>query len=153
MSLGSDYESAVRSGNTPLANYLAQMLAANAGINIAANQVEAAPASFFSSNSAPSAGGDSGGFWGGLGKFPLLPVLPGLTPDNIGSVIKGAGDVAKGLSGAASGASSAIKFITDIPRVATTLLGLILVIAGIFALTRGPTVNIVTRAVTGAVTS
>lgn len=146
MSLGSDYEDAVRGGNTPLANYLAQMLAANAGINIAANQVEAAPASFFpDKNTTPSAGGD-GGFWGGLGKFPLLPGLPGLTPDAIGSVIGGVGDAAKG-------AGSAISFITDIPRVATTILGLILVIAGIFALTRGPAVNIVSNAVSKAVTS
>lgn len=48
---------------------------------------------------------------------------------------------------------AALAFITDIPRVATTLLGLILVIAGIFALTKGPAVNIVTSAVRGAVTS
>lgn len=53
----------------------------------------------------------------------------------------------------AEAASSALDFITDIPRVATTLLGLILIIAGIFALTRGPAVQIVTSAVKEAATS
>lgn len=48
---------------------------------------------------------------------------------------------------------AALAFITDIPRVATTALGLILIIAGIFALTKGPAVNIVTGAVRNAVTS
>jgi hypothetical protein len=57
------------------------------------------------------------------------------------------------LSAATSTTSSALAFITDIPRVVTTLLGLVLIIAGIFALSRGPAVNIVSSAVREAATS
>ena len=67
----------------------------------------------------------------------------GLNPNTPGS----------GLAGLAKGASGAISFITDIPRVTTTLLGLILIIAGIFALSKGPAVNIVASAVKDAATS
>lgn len=45
--------------------------------------------------------------------------------------------------GPAAGIAAGLAFITDIPRVATTLLGLILIIAGVFALSRGPAVQIV----------
>lgn len=58
-----------------------------------------------------------------------------------------------GVMGAVSSAKAGLAFITDIPRVTTTLLGLILIIAGIFALSRGPAVNIVSSAVRGAVVS
>lgn len=58
-----------------------------------------------------------------------------------------------GLGQAIGATSSALAFITDIPRVVTTLLGLILIIAGIFALAKGPAVNIVSSAVREAATS
>lgn len=50
-------------------------------------------------------------------------------------------------------AASAIAFITDIPRVTTALIGIVLIIAGIFALTRGPAVQIVTTAARETLTS
>lgn len=52
-----------------------------------------------------------------------------------------------------SGIGGALSFITDIPRVTTTLLGLILIIAGIFALAHGPAVQIVSGNIKEAVTS
>jgi len=67
----------------------------------------------------------------------------GLNPNTPGS----------GLAGTAASIKSGLSFITDIPRVATTLLGLILIIAGIFALSKGPAVQIVGSAVKDAVTS
>jgi hypothetical protein len=58
-----------------------------------------------------------------------------------------------GLGKTIDATSAAVSFITDIPRVVTTLLGLVLIIAGIFALARGPAVNIVASAVREAATS
>lgn len=56
-----------------------------------------------------------------------------------------------GGGGAAAGA--AWDFITDIPRVVTTVLGIILIIAGIFALTKGPVVNVVGNVARESLTS
>lgn len=61
-------------------------------------------------------------------------------------------DLKKG-AGPVSSLTSAFDFITDIPRVATTLLGLILIIAGIFALSRGPVINIAANAIKTAATT
>lgn len=57
------------------------------------------------------------------------------------------------VSGGAGAATGALAFITDVPRVATTVLGFILIIAGIFALSRGPVVQVVSSSVREAVTS
>lgn len=57
------------------------------------------------------------------------------------------------VSTAASSTGAALAFITDIPRVVTTLLGLILIIAGIFALSKGPVVSVVSSAAQTALTS
>lgn len=164
MALVDDYEAAVRSGNTKTANYLAQILASGAGININANQVEAAPSSMLpGAQSAPSSG-----FWGGLswgsaldaigqGFLHPLDTVTGHNTAQMNTDAKsGKGpvsDVVGAVTDVVSGTSSAVKFITDIPRVATTLLGLILIIAGIFALSRGPAVQIVGGAIKEAVVS
>lgn len=142
MSLVDDYESAVRGGNAPVANYLAQMLASQAGININANQVTAAPASLLPK--APSTSNTS--FFGGIGNAinnatntlmgPLLGNVGTPLGGGVGAVVNHAGDIV-------NSTDKAVKFITDIPRVATTLLGLILIIAGVFALAKGPAVQIV----------
>lgn len=95
----------------------------------------------------------SGGFfsniWKGIGTVDkFLPSLGKLdsglnmNPNDKGNIVESVGD-------AVSGTSAALKFISDIPRVTTTLLGLILIIAGIFALAKGPAVNIVSNAVSG----
>ncbi len=82
------------------------------------------------------------------------------TADVIGNATKGANYVAGGAAQAvttagdvASGTVSLLKIITDIPRMTTMALGLILIIAGIFALARGPAVQIVTGAAKEALTS
>ncbi len=80
--------------------------------------------------------------------FGEIPVI-GAVNNALGST----GNPKSVLSGGLSATGSALSFITDIPRVATTLLGLILIIAGIFALTKGPVVNIVSSAVREAATS
>lgn len=56
----------------------------------------------------------------------------------------------------ASGLDAIGKFFTaisDVPRDATVIIGLALIIIGVFALSKGPAVNIVSSAVRGAVTS
>lgn len=171
MSLGSLYEDAVNSGDTAMANYYAKMLAANAGININTNDVTAATPGMLAGNS-NSVSLDIGNL------FPDSSGTPSVIPSaSQGSTYVGAFtntllhplDTLKGFfdpkqAAANAGADnsmgvkvdstrSAISFITDIPRVATTLLGLILIIAGIFALSKGPAVNIVSSAVREAVTS
>lgn len=137
MALVDDYENAVRN-NSPTKDYLAQMIATSAGININANQVTAAPASMLK---APQSG-----FFKGIGDAinnatdtlmsPLLGKLGSPLGGGVGTVVKTAGDIV-------NPTGKAIKFITDIPRVVTTLLGLILIIAGIFALAKGPAVQII----------
>ena len=155
MALGDDYLAAVRSGNKPYANYLAQMLAAQAGININANTVEAAPLSVLQP---------------GIGALPALPPLPGqATGGGLPDLSTAADAILQGImhpwdtiTGANAGTkpppivsstTAALNFITDIGRVTTTVLGLILIIAGIFALARGPAVQIVGGALREAATS
>lgn len=155
MALVDDYEALVRSGSNPqYANYLAKILASGAGININANDVTAAPANMLPDNSHAPASGQ--GFWGGLteggdailqGFLHPLDTFTGANHSQMNADLKsgkgGVSEVIGAVSDAVSGTSAALKFITDIPRVATTLLGLILIIAGIFALSRGPAVQIV----------
>jgi len=159
LSLGDEYEAAVRSGNTQYANYLAQALAAQAGININTNQVTAAPANMlpqYSNNSSPSVS---------LG-IPQGFLDPGQGPaDNpnalnwsnaIGAIVQGfttnpfttffgnkdeqnAQAAAKGaaIGSAADSVASVgtlLKIVTDVPRMVTIFIGLILLIAGLFLL-------------------
>lgn len=167
MSLGDEYEALVRSGSNPqYANYLAKILAANAGIDINANSVTAALPSQLPNRSGSSA--NDGSFWGGLsfgtaldaigqGLAHPFDTLTGNNTAQMNTDLKsgkaGISGLISGVSDAVSGTSAAIKFITDIPRVATTLLGLILIIAGIFALSRGPAIQIVGSAIKRGATS
>lgn len=130
------YEQAVRSGNTDQATYYAQALAAQHGMSI--QGVTGASASQLPGSSA------SNGFFN-------LPALPSLS-DIAGALFTGSGlglanDLlttnAKAASDATKTTGAALGFITDIPRVVTTVLGIILIIAGIFALSKGPAVQIV----------
>lgn len=156
MSLADEYYQAVKSGNTGYANYLAQILASQAGININTNTVTAAPLDV-------------------INGLPALPAIPAISGQASGGVSLGSAadailqgilhplDTLSGknagttppptVSGIGSGVGSALGFITDIPRVATSVLGLILIIAGIFALSRGPAINIVSSAIKTAATS
>lgn len=155
MALVDDYENAVRSGDTKLANYLAQALASQNGININTNDVSAASPSQLNSGN-------------GLPSLPTLPSLSQaadalfqgilhpldtLTGKNTGTmndqIAAGHGPV----TSTVGAATSAVSFITDIPRVVTAILGLIMIIAGIFALSKGPAVNIVSSAVKTAAIS
>lgn len=57
---------------------------------------------------------------------------------------------------ATSAAQTATSFwglVTDLPRMATMVIGLILIIAGIFALSRGPAVQVISSAAKTALTS
>jgi hypothetical protein len=141
MSIGTDYEDAVRRGDTKVANYLAQMLASQAGININTNQVTAAPASMLPSlgyGSAPSvsldipqgyfSGGDNSNqksFFQGLMDFPLLPGGP--SPNDIGGGVKAVGDTVGGIG-------RLLAIVTDIPRMITLILGVALIIIGLLML-------------------
>jgi hypothetical protein len=90
------------------------------------------------------------GVLGGLGDFFFSPSF---SPSAASADIQ-SGAAGNSTTGAIlTSAGSAISFITDIPRVTTTLLGLILIIAGIFALSRGPAVQIVGGALKEAATS
>lgn len=66
----------------------------------------------------------------------------GLNPNVPGSTLSNTGGAASALS--------FVSFLSDLPRVATVVLGLVFIIAGVFALTRGPAVNVVSSAVRGA---
>lgn len=84
------------------------------------------------------------------GSLPTLPSLGDLggPQNNAASINAATANMQTGVNNVASAASSvgsALSFITNIPRVTTTVLGLILIIAGIFALTKGQTVIQVAR--------
>jgi len=158
VSLGSDYEDAVRSGNTQLANYLAQALAANAGININTNQVTAAPASMLPQTPMYSSASSSLNIPKGF----LDPGQPDASNPNALTWSNALGALAQGFTnpfdtffgnqdeqraGAASKAATAagvgdtvasvgslLKIVTDVPRMVTIFIGLILLIAGLFML-------------------
>lgn len=92
----------------------------------------------------------------------LLQNIPGNLGNEvlaIGNAITGNAPVNNSIPGlqsvvnTAQSLGSALAFITDIPRVTTAVVGLVLVIAGIFALSRGPAVQIVTTAARDTLTS
>jgi hypothetical protein len=158
VALVDDYENAVRSGDVGTANYLAQMLASQAGININANSVSAAPASMLPAIQATPATPKISGLpsFGQAADAILQGVLhplDTLTGKNTAAMNK---DVAAGTgpaTNAVKSVSGALDFITDIPRVATTILGLILIIAGIFALSAGSAARVIVNTVHSNVTS
>lgn len=111
------------------------------------------PSTMSNGAGADSAGSTSGNFWGTIGGLTDFLFSTDLSPSAASA------DIAKGAAGNSttggvlSAASGAISFIFDIPRVLTTLIGLILIIAGIFALARGPAVQVLGSAVREAATS
>ena len=141
MALVDDYQSAVASGDTTTANYLAQMLAAQAGININTNQVTAAPNSMV--NPAPSSTtATSGNDW----LDNLLNGLDTAFPSTLGALdsIGGSGAPAPdaGSAGAAvvsgvQGAGSFLSLLGDIPRLGTIIVGGLMIAAGLFGLAGG----------------
>lgn len=144
------YQQAVATGDTPAANWYAQALAAQAGININVNEVTAASPSLVLPNSnsgaSPSNSGSSGFNWAGAADAFLqgiLHPLDTLSGQNTVQMNADAASTGNAVSKAVSSTGSALSFLTDIPRLVTSLLGLILIIVGLFALTRGPVVNIV----------
>jgi hypothetical protein len=155
-----DYENAVRSGDVGTANYLAQMLASQAGININANSVSAAPASMLpsvpalSSKAPASSGGFFSGLLGGAQSFQnwLEKIDPTSNTNSKTSITGSTNPVTVGQT-AGSATAGALSFITDIPRVTTSLLGLILIIAGIFALSAGSAARVIVNTVHSNVTS
>lgn len=66
---------------------------------------------------------------------------------------RGGGVDARPIEKAVASSSTALDFITDIPRVLTALIGVILIIAGIFALAKGPAIQVVGSAIKDAATS
>lgn len=79
----------------------------------------------------------------GLGNMfdDIVQGIPILGP--VATQAGGAANAASGLYTTGKAAVSFLAFLADLPRLGTTLLGLILIIAGIFALTKGPVVGIV----------
>lgn len=145
MSIGDDYLAAVKAGNTAQANYLAKMLTYQAGIDINANTVEAAPLSYLQP-------GNSG--------LPTLPSLPSL-PDFLGQSVGVLGSIpilggiaagavnmmnASGVTGAATKAGSSTgqalssagnALSIDWARWGTAVLGGLIIAAGLFGLAGG----------------
>lgn len=141
------YVQAVNSGDHDAANYYAQALAAQAGLPIQ-GVTAASPAQV---NAAP-AQSSGGGFPFSLPALPSLSdALKGISNGfGPGSILGGIAAVgaaeAPAATGAVSSVGSAFDFITDVPRVVTTVLGIILIIAGIFALTKTNPIEIVSKA-------
>lgn len=105
------------------------------------------PSTTGSTNAASSAND----FWQGVESLGGL--AKSLTPLPGGTLAQGLGEGIGGLltnttpGQAASGIWSGLVFITDVPRVTTTLIGLILIIVGLAALIRQPiTINTVRTA-------
>jgi len=142
------YQAAVASGDTSLANYLAQAIAASAGINVNANQVTAAPNSMvnpgYSSSSQPPKG-----FFGNLagGIDQAIPALGSL--DSMFGVNPGApdaGSTGATVSNVITGTGSFLSFISDIPRVVTLLVGLMILTVGFFMLADKSVIQTVVKA-------
>lgn len=148
--LVTQYQNAVSSGDTSTANYLAQAIAGAAGLN--ANNVTAAPNSLvnpspgYTNSSQPS-------FLSGLLNFPLLgggsaaaasvanaaaPVVDAVTgADGGGGFLGIPGAIEQAGAAIAApfkGVGEFFDFITNIPRVLTILIGVILVIVGLYML-------------------
>jgi len=153
MSLGSDYEDAVRRGDTNLANYLAQMLASQAGININTNKVEAAPASMLPSigyGQSPSVSLDipQGYFSGGENSATtwqngIGAIIQGFTHpydtffgnrDEQNAAAADKGNAVKAVGDTVGGVGRLLAIVTDIPRMVTLILGVALIIIGLLML-------------------
>ena len=113
----------------------------------------------FTSNSAPSTSDTGSSGTGSSGFFSNIENFVGEVGSQFGTLTSGSnpalmlGTAASALVTATGSTSAALAFITNIPRMTTTLLGLVLIIAGIFALSRGPAVQIVGGAIKEAVIS
>lgn len=153
-SLLTEYQKAVNSGNTQYANYLAQILASNAGIHINANEVTAAPAALVngaaqannSATATPSS--TTSNFWGTLGGVADFMLNPFEWSPSAATAEIEKGQAGNSTTGAVvSGAGSFLSFISDIPRVGTVIVGGLLIAAGLFGLAGGShreVINLVT---------
>lgn len=75
------------------------------------------------------------GFFSGLANSPFLQAFPSFNPN---SVTGGAAGKAGGaIDATTSGVSSLLSIVTDLPRVATIVVGGVLLAAGIFAIAGG----------------
>lgn len=129
-SITTEYANAVASGNTQYASYLAQIMhgigmdpqaAASVGMQPSAAQ---APATNWLGNAMD---------W--IDKFD--PTSPQNGGGGIGGIVSQAGGaVVKAIPGG-SAVTKGLAFISDVPRVATTVIGALLIAAGIFALAGG----------------
>lgn len=82
----------------------------------------------------------------GLPGLPKLPDVPKILGMNLYDPDSALGKTIGGVAGAAKTVSAGFNFITDIPRVATTVIGGIMIAAGIFAISRGSNViNVITK--------
>lgn len=148
MSIGDDYNAAVQAGNWPLANYLARGLAANAGIDVNANTIEAAPQVFQEQGanvglptlpSLPSLG-SIGSFIGQtLGNGLALDTFGGApsnfhTDPNTGAVTSGTGQAGAAIGGAVGNAAS---IFSDPGRLGAIIVGALFIAAGLFGLAGG----------------
>ncbi len=71
------------------------------------------------------------GFWNGLLDFPFTKAFPSVTPN---SVMTGASDTVAAVKNTSAGVGTLLGIVTDIPRVLTIVIGLMLLIAGLYAL-------------------
>jgi hypothetical protein len=141
-----EYSAAVAQGNTGYADYLSNVLNIGTqqyGSEFASN-VGGAPSATTPGTTSPTETTANPtaapqGLFGSISSA-LAPWNP-FNPQNsiAGNVVSGVGSVAAGAAGSALNAAcptckAATSFITDIPRVATTFIGALLIIAGLIAL-------------------
>lgn len=75
------------------------------------------------------------GFFTGLANSPFLQAFPSFNPNSITG--GGAGKIGAGIDETTKGLGDLLSIVTDLPRVATILVGGVLLAAGIFAIAGG----------------
>ena len=151
MSIGDDYNAAVQAGNWPLANYLARGLAANAGIDVNTNTIEAAPQVFqeqqanVSLPSLPSLGSIGSYIGQTLGNGLALDTFGGApsnfhTDPTTGAVTSGTGQAG---AAAANALTNAGGLLGDPYRLGSIIIGALVMAAGLFGLAGGKPEHIV----------
>lgn len=163
-SLSDLYNQARLSGNTGAADYYAQALYAAANPGASIQGVTAAPLTGAAGILPSGSLVPSNNIFGAIGNsLPTLSDLFSLiskydpTTGTALDPMAGSGTnpikLGQSASDLTDSAEGAIGFLSDIPRVVTSVIGLILIVAGIFALSRGPAVQVVGGHIKDALTS
>lgn len=139
-SLQQDYNDAVARGDTQAIKYLSVIMGGVQNDPVAANSVGLGTNTPSNGTQTPMAGDNPvSGFFGGI-----INGVFGAGSYDAGGAVKAQGDAtAAAIGNAASGVANGLSFITDIPRVATTLIGGLMIAAGLFALAGGTHTQII----------